>query len=85
MRFYGGFDLALSLTRSDLALYFLGLGLLGSFCLGLRGTLTGTLGFSDGGSVERFIVVSEGSSINLHNGRLGEGIGTNQLVVTWVV
>ena len=74
------------LTRSNLALYFLGrLGLLSGLGFGVRGSLTSTLGFSDRGAIEGFEVVAEGSGINLHNGGLGQGIGADQLVVTGMV
>ena len=75
----GGLDLAVVSEASSLLLLdTVALLLLGGLSLGLASP-------ADGLAVVSLVPLSEGGGVNLNDGRLGEGVGTDQFVVRRVV
>lgn len=80
------FNLTQSLTRSQLSFHLFRFrdGFSG-FGLGVRGSLTSTLAFSDRSTIEGFVIVTEGSCVDLHDSRFCKGVCTDQFVVAGMI
>ena len=80
------FKFTQGLTRSQLSFHlFRFLNRFSRFSFGIRSSLTSTSAFSDRAAIEGFIIVTEGGSVDLHDSRFGESVGTDQLVVAGMI